>query len=98
MLGYGYHPEAENEYHLAIAYYSRIRAELGICFVTEIEKAVERARLFPEVPRTIGGGLRRILVQRFSYMLIYEVLEGSIFVWAVSHTSREPGYWKKRLR
>ena len=97
MLGYEYHPEAEADYHAAIRYYSRIRAELGMSFVTEVEKSVERARLFPETHRKISGNLRRVLTWRFSYSVLYEILEARIFIWAVAHTSRKPGYWKERL-
>ena len=96
MLGYDYHPAAEAEYHEAIRYYCRIRAELGTAFVAEIEAAVERARRFPEGYRSISGNLRRVLTRRFSYSVIYEVWEDRIFIWAVAHTSREPGYWKGR--
>ncbi|MCI0538365.1 MAG: type II toxin-antitoxin system RelE/ParE family toxin [Verrucomicrobiales bacterium] len=98
MLGYEYHPDAEAEYHAAIRYYSRIRAELGMSFVTEVEKGVERARLFPEAHRKISGDLRRVLTRRFSYHIIYEVLENQVFIWAVAHTGRKPGYWKDRLQ
>ena len=97
MLGYEYHPDAEAEYHAAICYYSRIRAELGMAFVSEVERAVERARLFPESHRRIGGHLRRVLTRRFSYSIVYEIMEGRILIWAVAHTSRKPGYWKERL-
>ena len=98
MLGYDYHPDAEAEYHAAIRYHSRISTDLGMAFVSEIEKAVDRARLFPEAHRRIMANVRRVLTQRFSYMVIYEVWEDHIFVWAVAHTSREPGYWKDRLQ
>ena len=75
MLGYDYHPDAEAEYHAAIRYYSRISEELGLSFVREVEKAVERARLFPEAHRRISGALRRVLTRRFSYHVILEVLD-----------------------
>lgn len=68
-----------------------------MAFVTQVEKAVERARLFPESPRKISGRLRRVLTSRFSYSIIYEILEDHILIWAVAHTSRKPGYWKERF-
>ena len=98
MLGYEYHPEAEAEYYDAIRYFSRISAELGMSFVTEVEKAVERARLFPESYGRIGPHLRRVLTRRFSYSLVYETMEDRILILAVAHTSRSPGYWRRRLK
>jgi plasmid stabilization system protein ParE len=97
VLGYEYHPDAEAEYHAAIRYHTRISAELGMSFVSEVEKGVEQARLFPQIHRKINGDLRRVLTRRFSYSVIYEVRGDRIFIWAVSHTSRGPGYWKDRL-
>ena len=97
MVGYEYHSDAEAEYLDAVRYYCEIGAELGMAFVTEVEAAVNRARRFPEAHRRISDNLRRVLTHRFSYAIIYEPLEDRIFIWAVAHTSREPGYWKARL-
>ena len=98
MIGYQYHPAAETEYHEAILYYSHIEAELGLSFVEEIEAAIERARQFPESYGKITSDLRHVLTHRFSYSIIYEILAGEIFIWAVMHSSRKPGYWKERLK
>lgn len=93
MLGYDYHPAAEDEYHAAIRDYSGISRELGLSFVREIERAVEKARQFPESQKRITGNVRRVLTQRFSYSVVYEVLENKVLIWAIAHASREPGYW-----
>jgi toxin ParE1/3/4 len=97
VLAYVYHPAAEAEYHEAIQYYRNVRPELGQVFVREIESAVERARVFPTRHPRISGELRRVLTRRFSYMVVFEILNDRILVWAVAHTRREPGYWKSRL-
>jgi toxin ParE1/3/4 len=97
VLGYAYHPEAEAEYQAAIRYHHQISTDLATAFVAEVENAVQRARTFPESFRKIRGDLRRVLTRRFSYGIIFEVIEGRIIIWAVAHTSRKPGYWKPRL-
>ena len=66
VLEYEYHPAAEAEYLGAVKYYSRFGAELGMSFVREIENAVERARLHPELHRRITGEVRRLLTRRFA--------------------------------
>jgi plasmid stabilization system protein ParE len=43
-------------------------------------------------------GTRQILLGSFPYVLIVREIYGSLQVVAVSHTSRRPGYWRKRLR
>ena len=97
MVGYEYHPDAEAEYHDAIRYYSRLDAELALSFVDEIERIVECARSSPELHRVVTEKVRRILARRFPYAVFYEVREDRILIWAVAHTSREPGYWKRRF-
>jgi hypothetical protein len=48
VVGYEYHPAAYTEYLEAVRYYTHIRSELGMSFVTEVESAIQRARQFPE--------------------------------------------------
>jgi plasmid stabilization system protein ParE len=52
-------------------------------------RSVERA-LF-------GRRLRRLLVPRFPYGLLYRVEDERIFIVAVAHFSRRPGYWRSRI-
>jgi len=98
VLGYEYHPDAEAEYLEAVRYYSEIRPELGFAFVEEMEAAVHRARSSPDMGRPFGDGCRRVLARHYPYLVIYEKLEDRVFIWAVAHGSRLPGYWRERLR
>jgi hypothetical protein len=38
------------------------------------------------------------LIKKFPYLLIYKVEKESIFILAVAHAARKPGYWKSRDR
>jgi plasmid stabilization system protein ParE len=96
VVGYEYHPDARAEYFEAIRYYARIRSELGMSFVTEVEGAIERARRFPLAYGKVTDELRHIITRRFPYVIVYEILQDRIFIWAVAHASRDPGYWKRR--
>jgi plasmid stabilization system protein ParE len=98
VLGYEYHPAAEAEYLEAVRHYSRISGQLGLAFVTQVEAAIQRARQFPEAWPPFRRGLRRVRTRRFPYGITYEILTDQIFIWAVAHASREPGYWEGRLR
>jgi plasmid stabilization system protein ParE len=40
---------------------------------------------------------RRALVRRFPYAISYEHAEGSVTVYSVFHTARDPGKWRQRL-
>ena len=41
--------------------------------------------------------MRRLLVKRFPYQLIYRVEGDEIVIYAVAHQKRRPGYWRKRI-
>lgn len=54
--------------------------------------------VFPKRTDESHNNLRRVLTRRFSKAIIYEPLEDRVFIWAIAHTSREPGYWEGRLK
>jgi len=39
---------------------------------------------------------RRLPAQRFPYSVIYRIDNESIFILAIAHSSRGPGYWRHR--
>jgi hypothetical protein len=56
---------------------------------------------FPEtgfrMPRTKDIHVRRVLIDRFEYAIVFALLEDEIVIVAVHHQHRRPGYWKPRL-
>jgi toxin ParE1/3/4 len=66
-----FHPEAEAEYHEAIAFYDAEDPGLGDEFVEAVAVAVDFVRAHPEAGRPVRRTLRRWLVRRFPYFLIY---------------------------
>jgi plasmid stabilization system protein ParE len=43
------------------------------------------------------GEARRCLILRFKHAVIFRVLPDHIFIIAVMHTRRSPGYWRGRV-
>jgi plasmid stabilization system protein ParE len=93
-----YDPLALLEIRDAAAYYNECREGLGRAFLEEIEKDMRRLAVNPLLYRNIGSGFRRCLVKRFPYGIIYRIDNDTIFIAAVMHLKREPGYWKERLQ
>lgn len=93
----GMHPEAREELLAAIDYYSDAEPGLGMAFYTEIESAIELIEGYPDLWIEIGGGIRRCLVRRFPYAILYTRETSRIFIYAIMHTKHEPGYWRNRL-
>jgi len=51
----------------------------------------------PKAWAELEPGIRRVLPQRFPYGVLYSPVDSGVFILAVMHLSREPGYWKDRL-
>ena len=94
---YEFHPDAEEEFIEAAAYYERNVPGLGERFAREVHQAIERLLKYPEIGFPIGPNLRRIVLTRFPYYLIYSFTPDMLRVVAVAHTRRRPGYWRFRV-
>lgn len=91
------HPEAREELLAAIDYYSDAEPGLGMAFYTEVESAMALIESYPNLWPEIGGGVRRCLVHRFPFAILYSKESDCIFIYAIMHAKREPGYWRNRL-
>lgn len=91
-----FHPEAEIEFNEAISYYDEIEVELGDDFTDEVYSAVERIVAFPKAWPVLEGDIRRSLVRRFPYGILYSEEPGGIYIISVMHLNRSPDYWKHR--
>lgn len=95
-MSFSFHPEADKELTEAIAYYEQIEPGLGYDFALEVYSAIRRSVDFPEAWSVLDGDVRRSLVKRFPYGILYAQAEDGILILAVMNLHREPGYWKKR--
>ena len=82
----------------AALYYEKRAPDLGLAFLDEVEKASRRILTNPRAYQTVGAEVRRALVARFPYSILYVIEpDDYIRVIAVAHHKRRPGYWRKRL-
>ena len=94
-MSFSFHPEAEKEFNEAIDYYEDIEPGLGYDFALEVYSAIKRSVDFPKAWVVLDGDVRRSLVRRFPFGILYSEEKGGIFILAVMNLHREPGYWKK---
>jgi len=88
---------AQRELDDAVAWYNEQAAGLGQEFLDELDRVVRRAVTFPMSCPEIEPGVRRCLLPRFPYGLIYGVDGETLVVVAVAHLHREPRYWVDRI-
>jgi len=94
---------ALREVREAARWYDDQQRGLGRAFVQEVRASLLEIQSHPErFSRPPGirvpASIRRYLMPKFSYMLVYHVGDDELLVLAVCHTARRPGYWRKRLR
>lgn len=92
-----FHPEAESEFTKAIDYYEDKETGLGYDFAVEVYSAIDRIIATPKAWPVIEEDIRRSLVRRFPYGILYSEDKEKIFIVAVMHLCRDPEYWKHRI-
>jgi len=84
---------AEQEMFDAAAYYESRVPGLGGAFLDKIDSAVADIAENPQRWPVIHPNIRRRLIHRFPYGLLYRVDPDEIVVLAIAHLHRRPTYW-----
>ncbi|MBE7169517.1 MAG: type II toxin-antitoxin system RelE/ParE family toxin [Williamsia sp.] len=84
--------EAIDDIQSAYAWYERQRAGLGDEFVRELEICYDKLSEHPQHYTSINKYYRRIRVDRFPYVVVYEIEGSEVIINAVHHTSRKPRF------
>jgi toxin ParE1/3/4 len=92
-----FHPNAAQESIETTAFYEHRVSGLGDGFILEVERVVDRLQAHHQIGQRLEGHFRRIILARFPYSLIYRVETDRIWVVAVAHHRRRPGYWRERI-
>jgi toxin ParE1/3/4 len=88
---------ANSEFLAAIEYYESESAGLGVDFVNDVERAVQILGEFPLIGAPAPSGARRMHLGRFPFSLVYKATADTVWIVAVEHHSRLPGFWQDRL-
>lgn len=95
------HDEAVIESEEAARWYSQQQRGLGREFHQELKRTLRMLRANPgrlplleTAPRNVE--VRRVLMARFPYKVIFEIVQNEVVVLGVAHGSRRPNYWLSR--
>jgi toxin ParE1/3/4 len=94
------HPEAQGELQESVAFY---RQRAGNLWADRFKKRVAEGlaaiasnpERFPPVVSL--HGVRRVRLKQFPFSLLYIIRADDLWVVALAHGSRRPGYWKGRI-
>lgn len=96
MLQIVVHSAAEAEIKAASTYYESLQAGLGDSFLREVAQGFNQIQNLPLGWAILFDDIRRYLLHRFPYGIVYRVEADRIFVLAVMHLRRKPNYWRVR--
>jgi toxin ParE1/3/4 len=91
-----FHPEARRELRAAVAFYEGEAAGLGRDLLQEVRAALTRLADWPASGTPDAADIRRVVLTRFPFTLVYQVLDDALEIVAVMHQRQRPGYWKDR--
>jgi plasmid stabilization system protein ParE len=91
------HPEADAEFAAQVDYYDDCELGLGERFYREVISCLDWIAEHPTLPR-LRRNYRRLNLKVFSFYIAYVVEGDLIWVLAVAHGHRKPGYWRDRIR
>jgi plasmid stabilization system protein ParE len=86
-------PEARVEFNEATDWYEQQRAGLGTTFVARSREALGRIAAEPERHATVYLDVRKVLVPKYPYVILYRDDPDEVLVISVFHTSRDPSIW-----
>lgn len=73
---------AERELDHAFNWYNERGDEVGRHFLDELDRTIRRIKSFPLTSREVARGIRRYLMARFPYGVLYGIDDDSIIVMA----------------
>jgi toxin ParE1/3/4 len=94
--GISFHHLAEEELRDAARYFEQARPGLGTAFLDEAEQAIQQILEFPESAPEVEKGVRKKLLRRFPYAVLYSIREKDLRILAVPNQRQRPFYWRGR--
>ena len=91
-----FHEAAEGELNEAADFYDLECPGLGAAFIDELQRTLETIVRFPEASPLIQERVRRKILIKFPYAVIYSLRETQIRILAIAHARRRPFYWRGR--
>lgn len=91
-------PNAAAELEAAAQWYETEQTGLGQAFLLELSRAFATIEESPNTWPAVGSGrrIRRFVVARFPFAVLFQVDALGVVIVAIAHTKRRPFYWRAR--
>lgn len=74
----------------AYQWYDEQQVGLGDLFLNELHNCYDKIETWPASYAKIKKEFRQIILQTFPYVIVFEIINNTVVVYAVFHTSRNP--------
>ena len=91
-----FHPDVKEEITSSYSWYQDQAEGLGEDFLSELEAAYQIIYEYPDFWPNFQHGFKRYLLARFPFSIIYRKHREQVYVVAIMHNRRRPGYWLVR--
>ena len=95
-MTYRFLSPAQQDVAGAMRHYEEAVPGLGLEFLEELERTVQRILHQPEAWKRLAEHQRRCRMRRFPYGVIYSIEHDALVIIAVFHLHRHPDSWKER--
>jgi hypothetical protein len=72
------------------SYYESKQKDLGLKFILNWETAMVHLKEAPLLYQKKHKGLRTIKINKFPYLLVFEIIESKIYIFRLTHAKRNP--------
>ena len=79
-------------------YYEMEVIGLGKRFKQEVKRAINIIEKMPKIGSPESENIRRYILHKFPYKVLYSIEKDHIYVIAIAHLHREPMYWINRIK
>jgi plasmid stabilization system protein ParE len=88
---------ARAEFDEAYDWYEQQQPGLGEEFAECVREVLDRIAVLPELHQCVYKDVRRGVVRKFPYSVLYRVTAKQIRIIAVFHSRRDPKIWQARV-
>jgi hypothetical protein len=93
-----YHPLFECDVLEAASWYDRRSPGLGDAFINMARSGVAKIVSNPDRFALAEGGCRYVRLERFPYVILFDVVDDEVLFLGVLHTARSMEKWRERQR
>jgi len=81
----------------ATEYYEVELPGLGVRFRDEVKRGIRRIREYPDAWAKEKFDVRRYVLHKFPYKILYSIEDNYVYIIAIAHGHRRPNYWIDRI-